>query len=202
VSASEPRPARPPESRLDRRRVALIIGAGVLGLAIVILLVGNLLGRTSRTTEDPAATGGATGSPTSSLSVGATPPTTPIAISSVAPSPTPRPTAESSTPGAVTVTLRLTLTGPVPADAVFAVQDGVVGGAQHAIYLCSYYGGYAACASGGTYQDALAFPPGTQVSYRFWRELDVNGASEEIEAGELTVGLTDQIVLVTYDFQP
>lgn len=80
----------------------------------------------------------------------------------------------------------------------------MVGGAQHAIYLCSsVHGGYyPICASGGTYEQAWAGPPGTRLSYRFWRELDVNGAQEDIEAGELAVGLTGQTVSVTYDFPP
>ena len=40
------------------------------------------------------------------------------------------------------------------------------------------------------------------MTYRFWRELDVNGTNEEIEAGELTVGVADEVVSVSYDFQP
>jgi hypothetical protein len=101
------------------------------------------------------------------------------------------------------VTFRLTLAGPVPADATFALQDGIVGGEQHAIYLCSsVYPGYPICASGGTYEDVWPVPPGTRVSYRFWRELDVNGTSEEIEAAEFMVGGADQVILVTYTFGP
>lgn len=123
---------------------------------------------------------------------------TPAATASAA-SPTP----EVSTPGSVTVTFRLTLTGPLPSDATFTLQDGIVGGAQHAIYLCSsVYDGYPTCASGGTYDDVWIGPPGTRLSYRFWRELDVNGTEEAMEAGELTAGLTGQVVSVTYDFQP
>lgn len=117
---------------------------------------------------------------------------------SVAPSPTP----EVSTPESVSVTFRLTLTGVVPSDATFALQAGIVDGAQHAIYLCSYYGGYPICESGGTYDDVWSGPPGTRLSYRFWRELDANGAEEAMKAGELAVGLTDQVVSVTYDIQP
>jgi hypothetical protein len=107
-----------------------------------------------------------------------------------------------STPGSVTVTFRLTLTGQVPPDAAFALQDGIVDGAQHAIYLCSYYGGYPICESGGTYDDVWSGPPGTRLSYRFWRELNASGTGEAMEAGVLTVGLTGQVVSVTYDFQP
>jgi hypothetical protein len=106
-----------------------------------------------------------------------------------------------STPESVTVTFRLTVTGPVPADATFGLQDGIVGGAQHAIYLCSLvYDGYPMCMSGGTYDDVWTGSPGTRLSYDFWRELDVNGTREEMESGELTVGVTDQVVLVTYAF--
>jgi hypothetical protein len=129
----------------------------------------------------------------------ATPEATTPSATAIAPSPTP----ELSTPGSVTVTFRLTLTGPVPSDATFALQDGELDGAQHAIYLCSsVYEGYPTCADGGTYDDVWIGPPGTQLTYRFWRELDVNGTEEAIEAGEVTVALTGQIVSVTYDFQP
>lgn len=40
------------------------------------------------------------------------------------------------------------------------------------------------------------------MHYRFWRELDANGGTEEIEAGEITVGVTDELVSVSYDIQP
>jgi hypothetical protein len=106
-------------------------------------------------------------------------------------------------PGSVTVTFRLTLTGPVPADAAFAVGDGIVGLEQHAVYLCVYYGGTAPpCASGGSYDDAWSVPPGTRLSYFFWRELGVNGGQEDMERGEFTVGATGQVVSVTYNFPP
>lgn len=114
----------------------------------------------------------------------------------------PSPTAEASPPESVTVTFRLTLAGPVPDDAVFALQTGIVGGGGGANYLCSYYGGYPGCAAGETYEEAYDFAPGTRVSYRFWRELDVNGTSEELEAGEVTVGPIDQTISVSYAFQP
>jgi hypothetical protein len=102
----------------------------------------------------------------------------------------------------VTVTFRLTLTGSVPGDATFGVQDGIVGAEQHAIYFCSYYGGYPACTSGGTYEDVLLVPPGTQLSYAFWRELDANGTQEAMDAGTFTVGGTGQVVSDTYAFPP
>jgi hypothetical protein len=117
---------------------------------------------------------------------------------SIAPSPSP----ELSAPGSVTVTFRLTLTGPVPDDAAFALQTGIVGDGGGANYLCSYYGGYPLCAAGDTYEESHDFAPGTQVSYRFWRELDADGATEEIETGEITVGSTDQEISVSYAFQP
>jgi hypothetical protein len=121
---------------------------------------------------------------------------------SIAPSPSP----ELSSPGSVTVTFRLTLTGPVPDDAAFALQTVIVGagivGNGGANYLCSYYGGYPVCAAGETFEESHDFAPGTQVSYRFWRELDVDGATEEIEASEVTVGSTDQVISVSYAFQP
>ena len=107
-----------------------------------------------------------------------------------------------SLPALVIVTFRLTLAGPVPADAAFALQSGIVGGEGGANYLCSYYGGWPVCESGGTYEEAHLFAPGTRVSYRFWRELDVNGTSEEIEAAEFTVGGADQVISVTYTFEP
>jgi len=118
--------------------------------------------------------------------------------SSIAPSPTP----ELSSPGSVTVTFRLTVTGPAPDDAAFALQTGIVGEGGGANYLCSYYGGYPICAAGETYEEAHDFAPGTKVSYRFWRELDADGATEEIEASELTVGPIDQVISVSYAFQP
>jgi hypothetical protein len=118
--------------------------------------------------------------------------------SSIAPSPTP----ELSSSGSVTVTFRLTVTGPVPDDAAFALQTGIVGEGGGANYLCSYYGGYPICAAGETYEEAHDFAPGTKVSYRFWRELDADGATEEIEASELTVGPIDQVISVSYAFQP
>jgi hypothetical protein len=118
--------------------------------------------------------------------------------SSVAPSST----AELSAPGSVTVTFRLTLTGPVPDDAAFALQTGIVGDGGGANYLCSYYGGYPVCAAGEIFEESHDFAPGTQVSYRFWRELDANGATEEIEASEITVGASDQEISVSYAFQP
>jgi hypothetical protein len=90
----------------------------------------------------------------------------------------------------------------VPADAAFALESGIVGGGGGAIHLCSYYGGWPVCESGGTYEETISFAPGTQVRYRFWRELDVDGAQEEIEAGELTVGVTDEVVSVSYEIQP
>jgi hypothetical protein len=117
---------------------------------------------------------------------------------SIAPWPTP----EVSPPGSVTLTFRLTLTGPVPADAAFALQTGIVGSGGAANYLCSYYGGYPVCTAAETYEEAHDFAPGTQVSYRFWRELDPNGATEEIEASEVTVGPIDQVISVTYAFKP
>jgi hypothetical protein len=40
------------------------------------------------------------------------------------------------------------------------------------------------------------------VAYRFWRELDVNGTSEEIEASEVTLGAIDEVISVTYEVQP
>jgi len=51
-----------------------------------------------------------------------------------------------------------------------------------------------------TYREALRFTPGTSVHYRFWRELDLEGAAEEIEQGELVVGASDEVVHVTYSF--
>ena len=101
----------------------------------------------------------------------------------------------------MTITFRLELSGPVPDDAVFALQSGMAGGAQHAIYLCSYYGGYPACTSSESYDDVLTVPAGTQLMYQFWRELDVNGTNEEMDGGELTAE-ADQVVLVTYEFPP
>lgn len=105
-------------------------------------------------------------------------------------------------PSPVSVTFRLTLTGGVPGDAAFAVQDGYAQGGQHAVYLCSYYGGYPTCESSGAYDDVGEFRWGAQLSYRFWRELDANGATEEIGSGELTAGTTDQVVPVVYAFSP
>jgi len=78
----------------------------------------------------------------------------------------------------------------------------VVGGGGGANYLCSYYGGWPICESDAAYEEAFEVAPGTQMTYRFWRELDVNGTNEEIEAGELTVGVADEVVSVSYDFQP
>jgi hypothetical protein len=127
---------------------------------------------------------------------------TPEASTPVATAVAPSPTAEVSTDGSVSVTFRLTLSGPVPDDAVFALQTGIVGGGEGANYLCSYYGGYPACAAGETYEETYEFAPGTRVSYQFWRELDVNGTSEELEAGEVTVGPIDQGISVSYAFQP
>lgn len=139
-----------------------------------------------------------TARPTPRPAASETPRATPRATA-IAPSATP----ELSAPGSVTVTFRLTLTGPVPADATFALQDGIVGGEQHAIYLCSsVYDGYPICTSGGTYEDVWPVAPGTRLSYFFWRELDVNGAQEDMEAGEFTVGATGQVVSVTYNFPP
>lgn len=107
-----------------------------------------------------------------------------------------------STPGSVTVTFRLTLTGAVPNDAAFAWEIHIVGYEGGANYFCQDYVGWPVCESGGTYEEALSVPPGTRLSYWFRRQLDVTGASEEIEAGELTVGMTEQVVSVTYDFPP
>jgi hypothetical protein len=115
---------------------------------------------------------------------------------------TPSSNPEVSVPTSVTVTFQLTLSGAVPDDAAFALQTGIVGAGGGANYLCSYYGGYPVCAAGEPYEEAHDFAPGTRVSYRFWRELDVNGTSEEIEASEVTVGLIDQVISVTYAFQP
>lgn len=128
----------------------------------------------------------------------ASPTLQPTPIETATPSPSPEP----STPATVTVTLRLTLTGPVPDDAVFAIQDGVAAGAQHAVYMCSYYGGYPACASGAAYEDVWTGPPGTHLVYKIWRELDVNGAQEMVRENGLRVGQTDEVVSVTYRFQP
>jgi uncharacterized protein YceK len=128
----------------------------------------------------------------------ATPEATAPAATAMAPSSTPG----VSLPGSVTITFRLTLTGAMPDDAVFALQTGIVGVGGGANYLCSYYGGYPVCAAGATYDEVHAFAPGTRVAYRFWRELDVNGTSEEIEASDITVGITDQVISVGYDFPP
>lgn len=118
-------------------------------------------------------------------------------------SPSSSPTAGVSIPELVVVRFRLTLTGTMPADAAFALETGRVGEEGAAVYLCAYYGGWPVCDSEQrTYEEALSFPPGTQVHYRFWRELDVNGATEEIEAGEITVGVTDEVVSVSYNIQP
>jgi hypothetical protein len=114
----------------------------------------------------------------------------------------PVPTSELSPPTSVTLTFRLTLTGPVPDDAAFALQTGIVGESGGANYLCSYYGGYPVCAAGEPYEEAHDFAPGTQVSYRFWRELDADGATEEIEASEVTVDPIDQVISVSYAFEP
>ena len=158
---------------------------GGIRVAMLVLL---LTGCTASASDGAPSPSGPSSAPVSTEE----PPAVPSAV----------PTAEVSIPESVTVTFRLTLTGPVPADAAFALQSGVVGGEGGAVYLCSYYGGWPVCESGGIYGEAYAFPPGTQVGYRFWRELDVNGASEEIEAGELTVGLAEQVVSVSYDMQP
>jgi hypothetical protein len=112
----------------------------------------------------------------------------------------PSPSPEPSIPATVTVTFRLTLRGPVPDDAVFAIQDGDADGAQHAIYLCSYYGGWPVCARGESYEDVWTGLPGTRLTYDFWRELDMDGTQEQMNQGELTVGPNDQVVSVTYSF--
>jgi hypothetical protein len=102
-------------------------------------------------------------------------------------------------PESVTVTFRLSIRGQPPADAAFAIESGAEGGGG-AVYLCSYYGGWPVCAAEGVYRERLAFPPGTEVRYRFWRELDLNGTTEELKHGELTVGVTNQVVSQVYDF--
>ena len=89
----------------------------------------------------------------------------------------------------------------MPADAVFALQSGLADGAQHAIYLCSYYGGYPACTSGESYDDVLTVPAGTHLMYQFWRELDVNGTNEEMDGDQL-IAEADRVILVTYAFPP
>ena len=165
-----------------------------IGVGVLILLLAGCM---------PSATDG---SPNESVQSSTTPvsPEEPSALPSM-PSgePSEAPSGEVSAPEFVTVTFRLLLTGSVPADASFALESGPVGGGGGAVYLCSYYGGWPVCASSGTYEEELAFfSPGTRVRYRFWRELDVNGATEEIEAGEFTVGLTDQVISVSYEIQP
>jgi hypothetical protein len=142
------------------------------------------------------------GSPTESLLPSAVPVSPEQSSTVPSPAASSLPSGDVSTPETVTVTFRLLLTGPVPEDAAFALESGIVGDGGGAIYLCSYYGGWPVCASGETYDEAYGFAPGTRVRYRFWRELDVNGTSEEIEAGELTVGLIDQVIPVSYAFQP
>lgn len=113
------------------------------------------------------------------------------------------PSSGTSIPELVLVTFQLTLTGTMPADAAFAIETGQIGEEGAAVYLCAYYGGWPVCdINQGIYHEQLAFAPGTRVHYRFWRELDINGAVEEIEAGEITVGVTDQVVPVSYDIQP
>ena len=89
----------------------------------------------------------------------------------------------------------------MPADASFVIQDGFADGAQHAVYLCNYYGGYPACGSGEAYEDVLTAPPGTEVIYHVWRELDVNGTQEVVKEDHLIAGDADEVVSVTYDFQ-
>ena len=116
--------------------------------------------------------------------------------------PSSMPTPLASVPELVFVTFRLMLTGTVPADAAFAIQSGEVGKEGGAVYLCSYYGGWPVCESGTIYDEMLSFAPGARVTYRFWRELDINGAVEEIKTDEFTVGTADQVVLVSYDVQP
>ena len=127
-------------------------------------------------------------------------------VSSEEPSASPSSAAASvavSVPEFVQVTFRLTLTGTMPPDAAFALETGQVGQEGGAIYLCSYYGGWPVCDSNqGTYEQTISFAPGEQVHYRFWRELDLNGGTEEIKAGDITVGVTDSVVSASYDIQP
>ena len=103
-------------------------------------------------------------------------------------------------PASAAVTFRLILRGPVPDDASFAIQDGVADGPQHAIYLCSYYGGWPACGRGEAYEDVWTGAPGSRLSYTIWRELDTDGRREVLKRGELVVGPTDQVTSVTYQF--
>jgi hypothetical protein len=121
----------------------------------------------------------------------------------VSASPSPLPTVVETEPEMVLVRFRLTLTGTVPDDAAFAVETEQVGEEGAAVYLCAYYAGWPICdVNQGTYEELYRFPPGARVHYRFWRELDPNGAVEEIESGEITVGATDEVVSVGYDIQP
>lgn len=123
----------------------------------------------------------------------------PTTSPSVVSSPTILPTAEASPPALVRITFQISLDGSVPDDAVFALET-TSGGGGGAIYLCSYYGGWDLCESGHTYAEAYSFAPGSEVHYRFWRELDLDGASQEIEEGQLTVGLIDRVIAVDYEF--
>ncbi len=159
-------------------------------LIIALLALVGCSGQIETSTFETIVTPGASATSESQLP-------TPVATA-IAPSPT----AQVSPPESVTVAFRLTLTGSVPDDAGFALQTGIVGGGGGANYLCSYYGGYPVCAAGETYEEAHDFAPGTRVSYRFWRELDVNGTSEELEAGEVTVGPIDQTISVSYVLEP
>jgi hypothetical protein len=132
--------------------------------------------------------------PTGSESSGPT-----ATASATAPSQTP----EASAAGSATVTFRLTLTGTAPSEATFALQDGDASGSQHAIYLCSSsYPGYPKCVSGGSYDDVWVGPPGTELTYSFWRELDVNGTKEPMQTGTVTAASTEQILSVSYEFKP
>jgi hypothetical protein len=131
----------------------------------------------------------------------ATSPSVVVGSPTVEPSPTPTilRTTEASPPALVRITFQISLDGSVPDDAAIALET-TSGGGGGAIYLCSYYGGWDLCESGHTYAEASSFAPGSEVHYRFWRELDLDGASEEIEEGQLTVGQIDQVIAVDYEF--
>ena len=99
------------------------------------------------------------------------------------------------------MTFRLSLTGSVPADAAFAIQDGVLGGGQTR-RTCARTTADTLPVAGRAYDDVWTGAAGSLLSYRIWRELDANGATEEVEAGEVTADNTDQIVSVGYEFSP